>query len=103
MNVFTLEAIATCVARGHTFADVRAWHAVGWRECVRCGETAGMVTVAEAAAGTRSAVPAPPNEKHAERDLRIAQLRAQGMTTGEIGRMVGVSQSRVSQIMGRMR
>lgn len=38
-QVFTAEAMATCAARGHAWRTVRTWHAVGYQECSRCGET----------------------------------------------------------------
>lgn len=40
-HVFSLEAMATCEQRGHSFAWVSTWHDVGFDECTRCGLTLG--------------------------------------------------------------
>jgi hypothetical protein len=40
-RVFSLEAMATCEQRGHSFAWVSTWHDVGFDECSRCGLTLG--------------------------------------------------------------
>lgn len=40
-HVFSLEAMATCEQRGHSFAWVATWHDVGFDECTRCGLSLG--------------------------------------------------------------
>ncbi len=40
-RVFSIEAMATCEQRGHSFAWVSTWHDVGFDECSRCGLTLG--------------------------------------------------------------
>lgn len=40
-RVFSLEAMAICEQRGHSFAWVSTWHDVGFDECTRCGLTLG--------------------------------------------------------------
>lgn len=38
-QVLTLAAITACAANGHRWRLVRSWHAVGYEECLVCGES----------------------------------------------------------------
>ena len=38
-QAFDLAAMVHCADHGHEFAWRRAWHAVGYEECRRCGQT----------------------------------------------------------------